>query len=124
MTTREIFAKERQRQIEEEGWTDERDDQYRHRQLVKAAYAYIEAADDGSETQPLIWPWSPEWWKPSTPERNLEKAGALFLAEADRIRRGAWDTWLYDLSFIIGLLGDLEHRYEQLVRIRREAGDP
>jgi hypothetical protein len=32
------------------------------------------------------------WWKPSTPVRNLEKAGALIAAEIDRLRAGQEET--------------------------------
>lgn len=32
-----------------------------------------------------LWPWEPEAWKPSTPLRDLAKAGALDAAEYDRL---------------------------------------
>lgn len=36
---------------------------------------------------PLMWPWEPRWWKPSSdPIKNLVRAGALIAAEIDRIQ--------------------------------------
>ncbi|MNY70647.1 hypothetical protein D3C86_2088230 [compost metagenome] len=36
------------------------------------------------------WPWSEDWWKPSPePRRNLVKAGALILADIERLDRAA-----------------------------------
>lgn len=80
---------ERQRQIEEERWTPEHDDQHVGGQLAVAAasYAFASAAPGvfPHGEPPKIWPWAPEWWKPSPdPRRNLEKAGALILAEIER----------------------------------------
>ncbi len=37
----------------------------------------------------LAWPWDEQWWKPSTARRDLIKAGALILAEIERIDRVA-----------------------------------
>lgn len=92
---------ERRRQVEEEGFTPERDDVHRSSEMVMAASAFCWAAqlsstfgvDDPSELQrfrPDYWPpnWHPSWWKPSIdPIRNLEKAGALIAAEIDRLLR-------------------------------------
>ncbi|EDQ9668254.1 TPA: hypothetical protein G8N70_004563 [Salmonella enterica] len=33
---------------------------------------------------PDSWPWAREYWKPSSPCRDLEKAAALILAEMER----------------------------------------
>ena len=35
------------------------------------------------------WPWDREWWKPTTQRRDLVKAGALILAEIERIDRAS-----------------------------------
>ncbi|HGY1466842.1 TPA: hypothetical protein ACNVLA_003754 [Klebsiella aerogenes] len=90
---------ERQRQITAEGWTPERDDQYKNAELAFAAscYAFHAAAaswdleDDGipydSHPVPKQWPWGPTWWKPTDPRRDLVKAGALILAEIERLDR-------------------------------------
>lgn len=88
----ERIAAERARQISVEGWTPENDDQYRTGELIDAglsyAYGAINVTHPALEAVPKEWPWDPQWWKPSEdPVRNLEKAGALFAAEIDRILR-------------------------------------
>lgn len=87
---------ERQRQVAVEGFTPEGDDGYAFGELAAAAtcYAWIASASDEDRAfyvpgkQPVEgWPWSAEWWKPSTRERDLDKAGALWIAELDRAGR-------------------------------------
>lgn len=103
---------ERQRQINGEGWTPEHDNEHDGGCLASAASAYaIYAADeldprsqgDGqfSKEPPNTWPWHeeiagrgegplrtrPVWWKPVDPRRALVKAGALILAEIERLDR-------------------------------------
>lgn len=88
---RDVLA-ERKRQVSNEGWTPERDDQYTAGDMASAAacyasqgrYHYPEPGEPGPN-----WPWAAEWWKPSTYRRNLEKAGALILAEIERLDRAA-----------------------------------
>lgn len=94
---------ERQRQISEEGWTPEHDDKYNDFQLALAAAGYAQnVADYAGEycqphssinwtdsPEPEAWPWSPVWWKPTNPRRDLVKAGALILAEIERLDRAA-----------------------------------
>lgn len=88
---RDVLA-ERQRQISVEGWTPERDDRYPTGDLASAAACY---AMQGRFHYPAPgkpgpnWPWAPEWWKPSTYRRNLEKSGALIIAEIERLDRAA-----------------------------------
>ncbi|MCI1839182.1 hypothetical protein ABFG95_05940 [Achromobacter sp. HNDS-1] len=88
---RDVLA-ERQRQISAEGWTPEQDDRYTHGDMASAAACY---ANQGRYHFPEPgkpgpnWPWAAEWWKPSTYRRNLEKAGALILAEIERLDRAA-----------------------------------
>ncbi|KGQ02379.1 hypothetical protein BBAD15_g12411 [Beauveria bassiana D1-5] len=88
---RDVMA-ERQRQISTEGWTPELDDRYTHGDMASAAACY---ANQGRYHFPEPgkpgpnWPWDAEWWKPSTYRRNLEKAGALILAEIERLDRAA-----------------------------------
>jgi hypothetical protein len=41
------------------------------------------------EGTPLFWPWEASWFKPSTARRDLIKAGALILAEIERLDRAA-----------------------------------
>lgn len=54
------------------------------RDLVKAGEAYEAAKDDSAEL-PASWPFAPEMWKPKTRLKNLVRAGALYLAAADRM---------------------------------------
>lgn len=89
MTGAELIAAERQRQIEEEGWTPEHDADHSDKQLAHAAKAYIIEYERPWEGEgfapPLAWPWHADWWKPRDPIRNLVKAGALIAAEIDRL---------------------------------------
>lgn len=79
----ELIAKERQRQIESEGYTPERDDRYKSEELLDAAMQYIGAG--------LIdcWPFGEDEYKPHDTDRarDLVKAGALIAAEIDRLKR-------------------------------------
>lgn len=90
----ELIAEERQRQIEEEGWTPEHDDEHTTGEIAIAGATYamrpiineVMLKDDGI---PHLWPWDGNWYKP-TPEnrvRELQKAGALIAAEIDRLNR-------------------------------------
>jgi len=84
---------ERRRQVEVEGWTPEHDDEHAACEMADAAAAYALHYSGWSEGgRPVeVWPadWSNKWWKPSTPRRDLIKAGALILAEIERIDRAA-----------------------------------
>lgn len=86
---------ERRRQIEAEGWTPEHDDKHGGGQMARAAacYALAGSCSHNDETAALLvdlaWPWTPEWWKPSTSRRDLVKAAALILAELERLDRAA-----------------------------------
>lgn len=92
---------ERQRQITAEGWTPESDDEYVSSEMAGAAACYAHHVnargwvfknrpdDYQSEIESSDWPWSPEWWKPTSPRRDLVKAGALIIAEIERIDRAA-----------------------------------
>ncbi|EPH7530881.1 hypothetical protein ACPTIC_25575 [Pseudomonas aeruginosa] len=86
---------ERRRQITAEGWTPEHDDEHSHGQMARAAACYAlagsSAPNDGTAALlvSLAWPWDQQWWKPSTARRDLIKAGALILAEIERIDRAA-----------------------------------
>ena len=84
---------ERRRQQAGEGWTHERDDTYTDGELARAASAYAAASTyyhaDPYAAVLSIWPWSRGWLKPTTPRRDLVKAGALILAEIERLDRAA-----------------------------------
>lgn len=87
---RDVLA-ERQRQISVEGWTPAHDDQYTLGQLASAAGCYAMFTQAYPPGDPVdFWPWARTWWKPSAgPRRNLVKAGALILAEIERLDRAA-----------------------------------
>lgn len=88
---------ERRRQVEAEGWTPEHDDGHDGGQMAYAAACY---AISGGHTEAMrgkddkllaalqfVWPWAWKWWKPTDRRRDLVKAGALILAEIERLDR-------------------------------------
>lgn len=85
----ELIAEERQRQIEVEGWTVERDkEEHAIGELALAASCYAMTPDlRPAELPPSHWPWV-NYWKPSPNDRirELQKAGALIAAEIDRLQ--------------------------------------
>lgn len=87
----ELIAEERQRQVELEGFTAERDQEYEHDELAWAAatYALPSNANTPNFKRIHLWPWDKSWWKPSPDERvrELAKAGALIAAEIDRLQK-------------------------------------
>jgi hypothetical protein len=90
MTGIELIAAERKRQIKEEGWTAEHDDQHKDGELAKAAASYAYPHEGGFfSRRAALWPWADEWYKPNPDNRirELEKAGALIAAEIDRLLR-------------------------------------
>ncbi|MFQ2238155.1 hypothetical protein ACK32R_20930 [Aeromonas dhakensis] len=90
---------ERERQTYIEGWAPHHDDAHGDGQLAAAAACYAVHASKGASTYendptgyqaepvPALWPWDAKWWKPTNPRRDLEKSGALTLAEMERIDR-------------------------------------
>lgn len=97
-----LIARERLRQVSQEGWTLEHDDKHSYGELAKAAavYAIVEQTNVIRILENLRsfgWPWDREWFKPFTkpsgffPEVDrigcLVKAGALIAAEIDRLQR-------------------------------------
>lgn len=82
---------ERRRQIDGEGWTSAHDDEYLlPGSLAEAAACYAISSVSVAERKkaaPHGWPWAIKWWKPTTPRRDLVKAGALILAEIERLDR-------------------------------------
>jgi hypothetical protein len=85
--SRERIAKERLRQIEEEGYTLEHDRKHPSVELVNAARAYATAGrdpeSDWGSTPPACWPWGGIEWKSTGRIADLTKAGALYVAELD-----------------------------------------
>lgn len=85
------IAAERSRQIESEGFSTVRDDQYVGGDLAWAAACYAlsywRSTVRGGSIIDRIWPWSLQWWKPRDRRRDLIKAGALIVAEIERLDR-------------------------------------
>ncbi len=97
-TALDLIVEERQRQKEIEGWTPEHDNEHTDGSLatVAACYAVAETLREDFDTNdimPDFWPesWDESWWKPSPDNRikELAKAGALILAEIERLQRMA-----------------------------------
>jgi hypothetical protein len=88
---------ERLRQVEAEGWSHEHDDKHDRGEMALAAASYaahavvsLRLTSEGSrlwDAVTLVWPWAWTWWKPKDPRRDLIRAGALILAEIERIDR-------------------------------------
>jgi hypothetical protein len=105
---RDVLA-ERQRQISVEHWTPNHDDLHGRMELSRAARCYILKAihtenDDASYNPHLAsdeqyrppyprfeppqgWPWEGTAWKPKGTRADLVRAGALILAEIERLDR-------------------------------------
>lgn len=73
---------ERKRQVEEECWTPEHDDNHGDGEMAEAAAAYAIRLE-------RLWPrsWDLSWWKPKSHRRNLVRAAALLIAEIERLDR-------------------------------------
>lgn len=107
-TGAELIAAERARQVDVEGWTPEHDAEHAGESLALAACCYalpdsmrkyqrraipepFQAPDRSDRTRavPVLWPWHPDFWKPTEDRvRELVKAGALLAAEIDRLQAG------------------------------------
>lgn len=95
----ELIAAERRRQIEQEKWDSEHDDDHWKGELAQAGACYALGKkevgrkfyheDVRAEISFDLWPWEDNWWKPSPKNRikELVKAGALIAAEIDRLQR-------------------------------------
>lgn len=118
MLAMQAIHAERKRQIEVEGWTPEHDDEHDSGEMLRAAVLYFHHSKDPtsltmrnarrlgrpSREYPLGWPWDPYWWKPKDPRRNLERAGALCLAERERLRRKSPDAFVGHVEQKLGLI--------------------
>lgn len=90
---------ERRRQITNEGWSEAHDDSHHAGEMALAAACY--AAPErmfkaeqlaGRDYEPFTayrdaWPWADKWWKPKDRRRDLVRAGALIVAEIERLDR-------------------------------------
>ena len=80
---------ERRRQVAEEGWTAEHDDQHDKSEIALAGACYAFNAAGLATLANDWWPWSMQWFKPKDRRRDLVKAAALLLAEIERLDRAA-----------------------------------
>lgn len=100
----EAIAAERQRQIDQEGWSIAHDNAHTDGSLAQAAacyalehstmtyrteYGYAERGEGDIYDVPTLWPrsWHPRYWKRKDRRRDLVRAGALIAAEIDRLDR-------------------------------------
>lgn len=132
MTVIDEIAAERRRQIDVEGFDAAHDDSPGNRGIALAAatYAYAAALPD-SRRQSIsgiysidnnqiardLWPWHRSWWKPTDRRRDLVKAGALIVAEIERLDRAqgrpAAHWQLRDQALIlVDDLGEIRGRVE------------
>lgn len=90
----QLIAAERRRQVEVEGWTPEHDDAHGEGELAAAAGCYALSAVNGLDDSEAkrFWPWEWSWWKPVDKKRALVKAGALIVAELERLIREEEDS--------------------------------
>lgn len=92
---RDLIAAERRRQVEIERWHEAHDDEHDDGSLLQAGVLYMNWGTEHAPSlqpdgTPIEWPWDPQWWKPKDRQRNLERAGALMLAEKERLGRVRW----------------------------------
>jgi adenylate cyclase len=85
-----LIRLERARQMEEENFSFAHDAEHTDGELLKAALVYLHVGTDkalptNERGIPLDWPWEDEWFKPKDRVKNLVRAGALCLAEDQRI---------------------------------------
>lgn len=91
--------RERAAHTTREGYSDAHDDRYADGELARAAAAYSFHASLPPSARlrvsgqlPMHWPWEAQWWKPNTARRDLERAGALIIAELARLNRAEADA--------------------------------
>lgn len=92
----ELISEERERQITKEGFGPEHDKTWVNGELALAAASYAMTPETRKEYdrvlvegEPKMWPFESKWWKPTPDDRirELTKAGALIVAEIERLRR-------------------------------------
>lgn len=81
---------ERSRQVEKEGWSISQDDAYPDGTLARAAASYAIWRDGNIFLARLarrLWPFPGDFLKPKSQRHNYVRAGALILAEIEKIDR-------------------------------------
>lgn len=92
-TSVSLILAERARQVVEEGYDGPHDMEHEPDQLAAAGATYAlpdqhrDYPGPDGEGVPGTWPWASESWKPAPDDRlrELVKAGALIVAEIDRV---------------------------------------
>jgi len=88
-----MIEQERKRQKRVHRWSKRHDDSHDRGELAMAAAAYAmprsERGGAGTDHPPPIWPWQEDYWRPKRNDRirELVKAGALLVAEIERLKR-------------------------------------
>lgn len=98
-TALDDIATERARQIDIEGYDIFHDDEHHDGSLAGVAACYAIMAQRQAQfgagamrtTPPVAWPirWLSSFWKPKDSRRNLVIAGALIVAEIERLDRAS-----------------------------------
>lgn len=83
----QAMRKERGRQVTDEGFDAGDDDRRFPGQLYEAGISYANYDEGDGTDVPELWALNPEAWKPKDRAANLLRAGALMMAEQDRILR-------------------------------------
>ena len=83
----DLIRKERDRQINDEGFDEKHDSRNLPNELAIAASCYCLPHGQREFRVREQWPFAYEWWKPTPEDRvkELTKAGALIAAEIDRL---------------------------------------
>jgi hypothetical protein len=102
MSVIDDIAAERRRQVEVENWSEGHDNRHQRGEMADAAACYaaggmtfravrVTAARGRYKHDRLVdlWPWASKWWKPKNKRRDLIRAGALIVAEIERLDRAA-----------------------------------
>lgn len=86
-TGAELISKERERQVNVEGYDKNHDSSHKYEELALAALAYANHAVGVDTSSALsVWPWDEKYFKPKDPLKDLVRAGALIAAAIDRYK--------------------------------------
>lgn len=82
----QLIEDERIRQVSDENWTREHDDEHVNSEMAIAAACYAIPSSGCAER---LWPWDFKWFKHSkkSEKERLIAAGALIVAELERLER-------------------------------------
>lgn len=105
---------ERDRQVNQLGYTSDHDRQHATTDLLGAARVYLSPATHRTE-----WPWEPTALKLRTRIQDLTKSGALFLAAADlaqyREQQDFWDAAIKGANAAVAALSAELHEARKIL---------